>query len=57
MKLDSILNELETDRIGFEDKISLAFMIIGGIFAVMILLSLVLNALQFEPAQFESPFL
>jgi hypothetical protein len=56
MDLNSILYDFENDRIGFEDKISLAFMVIGAIFIALIVLSVALNALQFNQVEFESPF-
>ena len=57
MDLNSILREIEEDRIGFEDRISLVFMIMGGIFFALILVMMMLNVLQFEQMEFESPFM
>jgi len=51
------LNDIEDDRINFEDKISLLFMIIGAIFLVIIVVSLAMNFLQFQQVEFQSPFL
>ena len=54
--LNAILYELEDDRITFEDKLSLAFMVIGGIFFTIIIVSALLNALSFDSMEFETPF-
>jgi len=54
--LNSILYELENDRINFEDKLSLAFMVIGGIFFTIIIVSALLNALSFDSVEFDTPF-
>ena len=54
--LNAILYELEDDRITFEDKLSLAFMVIGGIFFTIIIVSALLNALSFDSVEFETPF-
>lgn len=56
MELNSIILELEDDRIRFEDKLTLAFMIIGAIFFALIVVSLTLNLLRFEQVEFETPF-
>ncbi|NVM29353.1 MAG: hypothetical protein HWN65_10980 [Candidatus Helarchaeota archaeon] len=56
MDLNSIILELEDDRIRFEDKLTLAFMIIGAIFFALIVVSLTLNLLRFEQVEFETPF-
>lgn len=57
MDLYSILYESENDRINFEDKLSLFFMIIGAIFFTLIIVSVVMNLLNFESVEFESPFM
>ena len=55
MDLNSIILELEDDRIRFEDKLTLAFMIIGAIFFALIVVSLALNLLRFEQVEFDIP--
>jgi len=54
--LNSILYELEDDHINFEDKLSLVFMVIGGIFFTIIIVSALLNALSFDSVEFDTPF-
>lgn len=56
MDLNSIIYDLENDRINFEDKLSLMFMIIGAVFLVLIVLSLFSNLLNFEQVEFTTPF-
>ncbi|HUX99505.1 MAG TPA: hypothetical protein VMV49_08135 [Candidatus Deferrimicrobium sp.] len=56
MDLQSIILDLEDEKITFEDKISLTFVIIGAIFFGLIVIALVMNALNFEQMEFDAPF-
>jgi hypothetical protein len=57
MDLNSLLHQIDDDKIRFEDRIAIAFMVMGGLFFIIIVISLLMNAMQFEQMEFESPFL
>jgi hypothetical protein len=56
MDLNSILAQEEPDKITFHDRLTLLFMIIGGIFLATIVLSLALNMLNIQTVEFQTPF-
>ncbi len=56
MDLNQFLNQTDDEKIAFQDKISLVFMIMGAIFLGLIVLTLAMNALNFQQVEFESPF-
>ncbi len=53
-RIQSLTDE---DRITFEDKMSLALIVMAAIFLAIIGVTLLLNVFQFEQMEFESPFL
>lgn len=57
MNLNSLLAQEEADKITFQDRLSLLFMVIGAIFAAIIILSLALSLLDIQPVEFEGPFM
>jgi hypothetical protein len=56
MDLNSLLAKEEPDKITFHDKLSLMFMVIGAIFVMMIVLALVVNLLNIQTVEFQTPF-
>ena len=56
MKLNSLIFQEQEDKINFQDKLSLLFLIIGAIFIGMIVITLAMNVLNFQQIQFTTPF-
>lgn len=56
MNLNSLVFQEDFDKIEFQDKLSLLFLIIGAIFIGIIVISLAMSVLNLQPGQFTSPF-
>jgi len=51
-----LLFQEDKDKINFQDKLSLLFLIIGAIFIGLIVISMAINLINFQQVEFTTPF-
>jgi hypothetical protein len=56
MKLNSQILQEDEEKINFQDKLSLLFLVIGAIFIGLIVISLAMNVLNLQQMDFATPF-
>jgi hypothetical protein len=56
MKLNSLIFQEDADKINFQDKLSLLYLIIGAIFIGLIVTTLAMNLFNFQQIDFATPF-
>ena len=56
MDINSLVFAEDETEISFQDKISVAFVIMGAIFLGLLVIALIYNLFQFEQMEFTMPF-